>query len=209
MDALLVVTPYYVSPTGAGSWRTTRRSPRPPTCRSWPTTSRAARRSDMPNDLLAELGQIDNIVGGQAGALRGPRADRRAGPARRQRRHARRGHGHRRHRRHPGGLAPRRPRDAPDHRRARAPPRDRGRRCATSTRRSRVTANPIPVKTAMQHARPRRRRRCGCRSWRPREDERAVIRAALERHEPAGRGLSPTARCGSCRSAGSARSART
>ena len=43
VDAMLVVTPYYVRPTGAGSRRTTRRWQPPPTGRSWPTTSRAAR----------------------------------------------------------------------------------------------------------------------------------------------------------------------
>ena len=46
----------------------------PPTCRSCSTTSRSGPASDMPNDLLAELAQLDHIVGvkqanrGQPGA---------------------------------------------------------------------------------------------------------------------------------------------
>ena len=91
--------------------------------------------TDMPNDLLAELAADRERRGGEAGALRGHGADRGHGPARGQRRRARQGHGHGRDGRDPRGLAPRGARDAADHRRARAPARDRGRRCATSTRR--------------------------------------------------------------------------
>ena len=67
-------------------------------------------------------------------------------------------------------------------RRARAPPRDRGRRCATSTRRSAVTTNPIPIKAALNLA---GQDVGGLRLplVEATEEEKAVIRAALERHE--------------------------
>ena len=54
-------TPTTTGPAGGGSSPTTGRSPGPPTCRSCSTTS-PAHGSDMPNDLLAELAQLDNIV---------------------------------------------------------------------------------------------------------------------------------------------------
>ena len=44
------------------------------------------------------------------------------------------------------------------------------------------TSSPIPVKTALEPARPRRRRRCGCRSSSADESELATVRGALERH---------------------------
>ena len=76
-------------PTGAGSSPTTARSRAPPTGRSCSTTSRQRTGSDMPNDLLAELAQIDHVERRQAGQQRQPRARRRARALRRQRRHPR------------------------------------------------------------------------------------------------------------------------
>ena len=121
--------------TGAGSRRTTRRWRRPRTGRSSSTTSPSRTATDMPNDLLAELAEIDNVA-----AVKQARYEDLApiegmdllagnddvlakvmdmgGTGR-----------------DPRGVAPGRPRDAADHRRARAPPRDRGLAAATSTRR--------------------------------------------------------------------------
>ena len=42
---------------------------------------------------------------------------------------------------------------------------------------------PDPRQGRAEHDRASRSAGCGCRSWRPSEEERAVIRAALERHD--------------------------
>ena len=85
---VLVVTPYYVRPTGAGSRPTTRRSPAatdlPVVVYNIP--SRTA--TDMPNDLLAELAEIENVVAVKQARYEDIDADRRARPARGQRRRA-------------------------------------------------------------------------------------------------------------------------
>ena len=128
VDAMLVVTPYYVRPNRRGIKAhyeaVAAATDRPIVAYNIP--SRTA--TDMPNDLLAELAaDIDNVS-----AVKQARYEDLApidghGPARRQRRRARQGDGHGRHRRHLRGLEPDRRRDAAHHRRARPPPRDRGR----------------------------------------------------------------------------------
>ena len=126
-DAVLVVTPYYNKPNRRGIKAhfeaVAAATDRPIVVYNIP--SRAV--IDMPNDLLAELAQIDNV-----GAVKQARyedmapidgLDLLAGNDD----VLAQGDGHRRHRRHPRGLAPGRPRDAPHDRRAREPRRDRGR----------------------------------------------------------------------------------
>ncbi len=99
VDAMLVVTPYYVRPNRRGIKAhyeaVAAATDRPIVLYNIP--SRTA--TDMPNDLLAELARDRQRRRRQAGSLRGPRADRRPRPARRQRRRAGRGHGPGRHRR--------------------------------------------------------------------------------------------------------------
>ena len=135
----------------------------------------------MPNDLLRELGQIDNV---SPSSRRATRTSSRStastcSPATTT---CSPGDGRRRHRRHPGGLAP-----------------GRAARCAASSTspsagtRSRtalrdlykalsVTTNPIPVKAALNLA---GHEVGGLRLplVEATEEEKAVIRAALERHE--------------------------
>ena len=91
---------------------------------------------DMPNDLLAELAEIPNVVAVKQARyedlapidgldLLAGNDDVLAEGAR-----------HGRHRRHPGGVAPGRARDAPDRRRARGPRRRSRRRSRRCSRRS-------------------------------------------------------------------------
>ncbi len=79
VDAMLVVTPYYVRPNRRGIKAhyeaVAAATDRPIVAYNIP--SRTA--TDMPNDLLAELAaDIDNVSGREAGALRGPGARSRA-----------------------------------------------------------------------------------------------------------------------------------
>ena len=136
VDAMLVVTPYYVRPNRRGIKAhyeaVAAATDRPIVAYNIP--SRTA--TDMPNDLLAELAaDIDNVAGREAGPLRGHGADRGHGPARRQRRRARQGDGHGRHRRDLRGLEPdRRARCGGSSTSPTAATRSRT-SCATSTRR--------------------------------------------------------------------------
>ena len=167
VDAMLVVTPYYVRPNRRGIKAhyaaVAAATDRPIVAYNIP--SRTA--TDMPNDLLAELAADRQRRRREAGSLRGHGADRGHGPARRQRRRARQGHGHGRHRRDPRGVESGRPRDAPDHRRARPPARDRG-RAARPLQGAHRDGEPDPGQDRAQHDRPARSAGCGCRSWRRR-----------------------------------------
>ena len=126
-DALLSVNPYYNRPSRRGIVRhyeeICRATDLPILLYNIPQRT----GSDMPNDLLAELAQLDNIVGGQAGQRRQPGQDRRPADLRRQRRPAGRRARPRRARRDPRRQPPVRRGDAPDGRRARTPARDRRR----------------------------------------------------------------------------------
>ena len=86
---MLVVTPYYNKPNRRGILAhfeaVAAATDRPIVLYNIP--SRAV--IDMPNDLLAELAQIDNVAAVKQARYEDMRADRRARPARRQRRHAR------------------------------------------------------------------------------------------------------------------------
>ncbi len=131
VDAMLVVTPYYNKPNRRGIVAhfeaVAAATDKPVIVYNIPGRCVI----DIPNDLLAELAQIENVERRQAGALRGHRADRRPRPARRQRRRPGRGARQGRHRRHPRRLAPGR-RAVPAHdRRARAPRARSRSRCAT------------------------------------------------------------------------------
>ena len=142
----------------------------------------------MPNDLLAELAQIDGHRGRQAGQPRRAALDRRARPLRRQRRHPRAtcstsaapaascvaGH--------VVGDEMRRMVDEPERR-----ARDRRRRCATSTTRCSSPPTRLPVKAALQPARPSASAACGCRSSRPTRTSVAVVRAAARPSRAPGR----------------------
>ena len=85
-----------------------------------------------------------------------------------------------------GGILRRQPhrrrRDAPDGRRARAPRRDRRRRCSDVYAAMGVTTNPDPRQGRAEPARPRRRRPAAAARRGRRGASRASIRAALERH---------------------------
>ena len=97
-DGALVVTPYYNKPNRRGlieHFRAVAAATDLPIV-LYNIPSRTA--LDMPNDLLRELAEIETVVGGEAGPLRGHAANRGAGPAGGQRRRARfgaRSRGHR------------------------------------------------------------------------------------------------------------------
>ena len=179
VDAMLVVTPYYVRPNRRGIKAhyeaVAAATDRPIVAYNIP--SRTA--TDMPNDLLAELA-ADRQRGGASSrpATRTwPRS--RDGPARRQRRRARQGDGHGR----AGGILVASNLSAPrcaGSSTSPTAPGDRG-RAADLYKALSVTTNPIPVKTALNmiglEAGPLRLPLVEAS-----EEERAVIREALERH---------------------------
>ena len=72
-----------------------------------------------------------------------------------------------------------------------------------------VTTNPIPVKTALEMLGICSARDAAADGSARASGQRDVVRAALEAPRARGRRMSGPNGCGSCRSAGSARSART
>ena len=125
-DAMLSVTPYYNRPNRRGHRRaTTKRSRRPPTCRSCSTTSRRGPARTCPTTCSPSSPRSTHIDGGQAGQRGQPRSRSTAstlyaGNDDTVRAHARHGRGRRDPRRQPH----RRQRDAADGRRARAAARE-------------------------------------------------------------------------------------
>ena len=139
--------------------------------------------ADMPNDLLAELAQIDNIVARQAGQRR------RAGADRRPRALAGNddifarlleigGAGGILVASHLVGDEMRRMVDEPD-----APAR-RSTRALQAVYEALAVAPPTrsPIKAALEHARHSTSAACGCRWSSSTSSERDVVRAVLERH---------------------------
>ena len=166
VDAVLVVTPYYVRPNRRGikaHYEAIAAATDLPIV-AYNIPARTA--TDMPNDLLAELGQIENVVAVKQARYEDIAADRRARPARRQRRRS----------------SPRRWTSAGPAA-SWSPRTSSGARCAASSTSpsSRheiedglrdlyealsVTTNPTPIKAAAEHGRPRASAGCGCRWWR-------------------------------------------
>ena len=167
VDAMLVVTPYYNKPNRRGivaHFQAVAAATDKPVI-AYNIPSRCV--IDMPNDLLAELAQIDNVERRQAGQL--TRTSRRStawtstpatttcsadvldmG-----------GTGGILVASHLVGDEMRRMIDEPDNRRRRST-----RRCATSIEALSVTANPIPIKAALDLA-GHASAGCGCRWSRP------------------------------------------
>ena len=101
VDAVLVVTPYYNKPNRRGivaHFKAVAAATDKPVI-VYNIPGRCV--IDIPNDLLAELAQIENVIAVKQARFEDIAADRRPRPARRQRRHAGRGARQGRHRRHP------------------------------------------------------------------------------------------------------------